>query len=102
MRLMVFFDLPVVSRTDKRCYVKFHNFLKKDGYDMLQYSVYARICNGQDAVKKHLLRLKANLPPKGSVRSLQVTEKQYTEIAILVGNKTEKEKPEYARQLSFF
>lgn len=99
---MVLFDLPVVSKSERRYYAKFHTFLKKDGYDMLQFSIYARICNGQDAVKKHMQRLKANLPPEGSVRCMQVTEKQYAEIAILVGTKTEKEKTVYTKQLSFF
>ncbi|WP_417176401.1 CRISPR-associated endonuclease Cas2, partial [Anaerotignum sp.] len=44
---------------------------------MLQFSVYARVCNGNDAVKKHESRLKASLPPNGSIRLLVVTEKQY-------------------------
>lgn len=102
MRLMVFFDLPVVTKKDKRNYVLFHNFLKKDGYDMMQFSIYVRICNGQDAVNKHIKRLSMSVPPEGSVRCMQVTEKQYAAMAVLVGEKTEKEKPIYAKQLSFF
>lgn len=102
MRLMVLFDLPVTTKKNRLHYSRFHTFLKKDGYDMLQYSIYARICNGQDSVNKHLLKLKANLPPEGSVRCMQVTEKQYANIAILVGNKTEKEKSIYTKQLSIF
>lgn len=102
MRLMVFYDLPVVSTKHKRIYARFRKFLLRDGYDMIQYSVYARICSGQDAVNKHVTRLLVHLPEEGCVRSMQVTEKQFTQIAVLVGTKTKKEDPKLAGQLSFF
>lgn len=53
MRMIVFFDLPVQTKTERRHATAFRNFLLKDGYHMLQFSVYARVCNGNDAVKKH-------------------------------------------------
>ena len=102
MRLMVFYDLPVVSKPDKRVYARFRKFLLRNGYDMLQFSIYARICNGQEAVTKHMARLSQNLPGKGSVRSMQVTEKQFTDIKVLVGEKRAKENRKYADQLSLF
>ena len=102
MRLMVFFDLPVVSADDKRAYTVFRRFLLKDGYDMIQFSVYARICNGQDAVNKHFELLQNNLPPLGSIRCMQVTEKQFAGIVVLVGKKKKKEDSKFAAQLSFF
>ena len=49
MRLIVFFDLPMVTKTEKRAYVQFRRFLLNDGYDMVQFSVYGRILNGNDA-----------------------------------------------------
>ena len=73
MRLMVLFDLPVVSKEERKIYSRFRRFLLKDGYDMVQFSVYARICNGQDSVNKHITRLSTNLPEKGSIRYMQVT-----------------------------
>ena len=85
MRMIVFFDLPVVGREQKRAYIKFRNFLIRDGYDMLQWSVYARITNGSDRLKKHQNRLRAHLPPEGSVRCLVISEKQFTSIETLVG-----------------
>ncbi len=102
MRLMVFYDLPVVTPKEKRIYTRFRRFLLRDGYDMIQFSVYARICNGQDAVNKHVTRLMGSLPEAGCVRCMQVTEKQFTEIMVLVGTKTKKEDPKVAGQLSFF
>ncbi len=85
MRVLVFFDLPVKTKAERHAATKFRNFLLKDGYYMVQFSVYARLCNGMDAVAKHEARLKGNLPPNGSVRLLVITEKQYDAIRLLVG-----------------
>lgn len=102
MRLLVFFDLPVVKREDRKEYQNFRRFLLNDGYLMLQFSVYCRICNGIDGVEKHVIRLKANLPPKGSVRYLQITEKQYSEMKFLVGSPKTQEKTINSSQLNVF
>lgn len=102
MRLMVFFDLPVTTREAKRAYSQFRHFLLDDGYDMVQWSVYARVVNGQDAVDLHLQRLAANLPPEGSVRALQLTEKQFASMKILVGTRCFQEKHVDARQMLLF
>lgn len=102
MRLLVFFDLPVVKKEDRREYQKFRNFLINDGYVMIQYSVYSRICNGLDGVNKHMSRLKRNLPSKGSVRYLEITEKQYCSMKFLVGKEKLQEKKINSHQLSLF
>ena len=102
MRILVFFDLPMVSAIEKRIYQIFRRFLIEDGYDMIQYSIYCRICNGEDAVDKHLRRLNANLPPRGSVRFLQITERQYASMKFLVGEPTQKEKKVKNDQLLLF
>lgn len=85
MRMMVFFDLPVKEKASQKAAAKFRNFLIKDGYTMIQYSVYTRVCNGNDAVVTHKRRLNNNLPPNGSVRLLVITEKQYESMQILLG-----------------
>jgi len=89
---MVFFDLPVVSKIDRMNYTQFRKFLINDGYSMLQYSVYGRVTRNRDDAKKHTIRLKRNLPPKGQVRVLLVTENQYNSMEILVGEETAHEK----------
>ena len=102
MRLLVFFDLPVVSREDRRAYTIFRRFLINDGYDMIQFSVYGRILNGVDAEDKHLKRLMDNLPPTGSVRCLSVTEKQFAGMKLLVGLPLFQEKSVRAAQMLLF
>ena len=90
--LFVFFDLPVGTKAQRRAATRFRNFLKDDGYMMLQYSVYARVCRGEDATEKHVARVCKHLPAKGSVRALQVTEKQYARMRLLLGEAQKNEK----------
>ena len=93
MRIIVLFDLPVTSATERKSATKFRNFLLKDGYYMLQFSVYSRVCNGNDAVEKHFKRIKNNLPSNGAVRLLTITEKQYQNMQILLGKPSVNDKP---------
>jgi CRISPR-associated protein Cas2 len=102
MRMMVFFDLPSVTKTEKRAYTLFRRFLLNDGYDMIQYSVYGRILNGNDDEEKHSKRLIANLPSEGSIRVLTVTEKQYASMKMLVGLPLFQEKKVNANQILLF
>lgn len=102
MRIIVFFDLPVKTKKERRDATRFRNFLISDGYHMLQYSVYARVCNGMDSVEKHRQRVRANVPDNGAIRMLVITEKQYETIEILLGNLTEADDSFEHEQLSFF
>lgn len=85
MWLFVFFDLPVGTKPEKRAASKFRMFLKDDGFLMLQYSVYARICRGEDGAEVHVKRVTSGLPSKGSVRALQVTDRQYGRMKLMLG-----------------
>ena len=102
MRILVFFDLPVVTPSQRKAATKFRKFLLSDGYHMLQYSIYARTCNGTDAVDKHKKRLYGSLPANGSVRMLVITEKQYQSIEILVGALRNEEKIFETEQLTLY
>ena len=102
MRMLVFFDLPVTTKQERKEATQFRNFLLKDGYHMVQFSVYARVCNGADAVEKHRQRIKQRLPDNGSIRLLVITEKQYESIEILLGKLTQADQPFQAEQLSIF
>ena len=89
--LFVFFDLPVGTKPQRREATRFRNFLKDDGYMMLQFSVYARVCRGEDGAMKHIARATRNLPGEGSVRALQVTDRQYARMRLLLGEATKTE-----------
>lgn len=85
MRLMVAFDLPMVSKRDKRVYTKFRKFLLDDGFIMMQFSVYTRFCRNQADADKHIQRVKSNSPDTGNVRILSITEKQFEDMLLIVG-----------------
>lgn len=96
MWLMVFFDLPVGTKAERKQATRFRSFLKRDGFLMLQFSVYARLCRAEEGVDKHLKRVRSNLPSRGSVRALHITDKQFSRMKILIGDskKTEKKASE--------
>ena len=98
MWLFCFFDLPVGSRTRRKAASRFRTHLKSDGFLMLQWSVYARLCRGDDSVQKHVARLQSVLPKEGSIRCLQVTDKQYGRMRLMLG-KAEKTEEKASDQL---
>lgn len=85
MWLFVLFDLPVDGNEEKRHYVKFRNHLLKDGFTMLQYSVYARYCPSEEASEVHRKRARQAIPPKGQVRLLAVTDRQFAKMESFIG-----------------
>ena len=101
MRLMVFVDLPVKKTEDRKTAAKFRKELVNEGFTMLQFSVYSRVCKGQDVVEREIRRIKQVLPPKGNIRILTVTEKQYGSMIFLVGE-PKKEEILGAQQLLLF
>ena len=102
MRIIVFFDLPVTTVAKRKADDQFRHFLLKDGYQMLQLSVYSRIVKGRDALQKHHNRLCANLPQEGSIRCLEVTEKQFAAMKLLLGELKTQEKKVNSDQLLLF
>lgn len=92
MRVILLFDLPMITKEEVRTYNSFRKYLLKNGYMMMQYSVYCRIFNNRESASKHLEILKRNVPKKGQIRVMVVTEKQYTNIEIIVGGVSRQEK----------
>ena len=87
MRVIVMFDLPVITDTQKRIATKFRNFLLDEGYIMMQFSVYSRICKNNDDLLKHVNRIKINAPKSGNIRMIQITENQYNNMIMFSGQK---------------
>jgi len=102
MRILLFFDLPVQTKKQRRQATQFRNFLLKDGFYMLQYSVYSRICNGAESVEKHIRRVSSCNPDIGSIRILTVTEKQYENMKIILGNTNDNDRPKQLQMSLFF
>jgi len=99
MRLIVFFDLPTKTKKDRKLYTTFRKKLLENGFFMLQYSVYCRICKGVQISKKYIDYVKKVTPSKGNIRILQVTDKQFSNMELIVGTKTNEEKKVVGKQL---
>lgn len=85
MRLVLFFDLPMTTKKEVRIYNQFRKYLIKNGYLMMQFSVYCKLFPNRDAAINHVTILKRNVPTEGHIRIMVVTEKQYSRIEIIVG-----------------
>jgi CRISPR-associated protein Cas2 len=87
--MIVAFDLPVKSKLQRREATQFRKYLLGDGYQMIQFSFYARPTVTYSRMQTHLRRLKFNLPPEGSVRSIYVTQAQWERSYIIHGSPAE-------------
>ena len=85
MRIMLFFDLPSVTKKEHRDYSKFVKFIKKKGFVMLQESVYTKLALNPSIVTSTLTDVRKNLPPNGCVSVLTITETQFGSIEHMLG-----------------
>jgi len=86
MRLLVFFDLPMETASQRREYAQFRKHLLKSGYLMVQKSVYSKLAIDNRIVETYIERLRQNKPPEGLIQALLVTERQYAGIVRIVGD----------------
>ncbi|HBK72468.1 MAG TPA: CRISPR-associated endonuclease Cas2 [Flavobacteriaceae bacterium] len=101
MWLFVFFDLPTETKKDRRNAQQFRKNLLKDGFTMMQFSVYMRHCASSESADSHERRIKNLLPPLGKVSVLRITDKQYGNIMNFWG-KVEQSKEPPPLQLELF
>lgn len=87
MRMILMFDMPVETAEERKAYRKFRKFLIKEGFIMHQFSVYSKLLLNSSANNAMLERLKVNNPKKGSITLLTVTEKQFSRMIYLNGER---------------
>lgn len=86
MRVVLFFDLPRETSKERGLATKFVKNLKKEGFIMLQESVYCKLLlssSSFDFIKKRIEQIK---PSVGNIMLLTVTEKQFNSIEIILGD----------------
>ena len=86
MRLILFFDLPNVTKKEAKEYRKFLKGIKRLGFYMLQESVYVKMAIDNQSASFVTNRIYDVLPPNGNVFVLTITEKQFASMNILLGN----------------
>ncbi len=87
MRVIVFFDLPVETSNDRREYRLFRTFLIKRGFLMLQKSVYCKLTLNQTVTNSIVEAIRKNKPKNGIVQLLIITEKQFSKMEYVLGEK---------------
>ncbi|MDX2188932.1 MAG: CRISPR-associated endonuclease Cas2 [Bacteroidota bacterium] len=101
MWVMVFFDMPTETASDRKRYTKFRKDLLKDGFTMFQFSIYVRHCASKENAEVHIKRVKRMLPEYGHIVIMCITDKQFGMIEIFLGQKP-MEKLALPQQLELF
>ena len=81
MRVLVMFDLPTETSTQR----KFRKSLIKNGFIMMQESVYVKLAMNQGSADLIVKSIRKLCPEEGIVQVLQITEKQFSKMEFLVG-----------------
>lgn len=85
MRILVMFDLPVITSAERKEYAKFRKYLIKSGFIMMQESIYCKLSPNSTLAEAVIENVRKNKPEKGLVQVLRVTEKQYAKMEYIVG-----------------
>jgi len=101
MWLLAMFDLPVDTKKARKDYTLFRKALIKDGFTMMQFSVYIRHCASEENTDVHEGRVVTALPPDGEVRVISITDKQYERMRVFWGKMRKPTEPP-PRQLELF
>ncbi len=101
MWLFCFFDLPVETKHQRKLATGFRKDLLKDGFDMMQFSVYVRHCASRENLDVHINRIRKSTPDTGAVSLLAITDKQFGNMVNLLGCKA-KPSPATPKQLEMF
>lgn len=88
MRIIVFFDLPTVTDSERKNYIKFRKNLIKDGFIMMQESVYTKIALNPTAANLIKNKVRKYAPSDGLIQMLCITEKQFADIEYVTGKKS--------------
>ncbi|ROT09191.1 CRISPR-associated endonuclease Cas2 [Lepagella muris] len=85
MWVIVFFDLPVETKKQRKDYSDFRKRLLSDGFTMFQLSIYVRPCASQENSQVHINRVKSFLPEAGKICIMSITDRQFGDIIVFEG-----------------
>jgi len=88
MRILVMFDLPTLTVEQQRAYRIFRKWLLKDGFVMMQESIYSKLVLNNNSVKLVIEKIKRNKTKDGIIQVLVLSEKEFNNIEYIVGEST--------------
>jgi CRISPR-associated protein Cas2 len=77
--------LPTVTAENRKEYARFRKYLVKNGFIMLQESVYCKLALNQTVSEAITQGVRKNKPSDGLVQVLTLTEKQFSKMEIITG-----------------
>jgi len=89
------FDMPTDTKKARKKYRYLRTQLLKEGYLMMQFSIYIRSFHSYESAlsgKKRIKDFIASNIAKGSIRIVMFTDKQFGNMDVIVGVKEENEK----------
>lgn len=86
MWVLVLFDLPTETKSERKAAAKFRKDMLADGFQMFQFSIYLRHCSSRENAEVHIKRVKSRLPEKGHVGIMCITDKQFGMMEIFRGH----------------
>lgn len=101
MWIFIFFDLPTDTKKDRKIAANFRKNLIGDGFVMFQFSIYIRNCPSMENAQVHIKRVKKILPKKGRVGILSITDKQFSDMELFIGQESDSH-PAIGQQLELF
>lgn len=84
--IIVCFDLHVKTKTEKKMYRDFKNYLLCEGYRSLQKSVYFKYLRNISMTEYYIKHLESNSPPYGSILTLCLNFKCFKSMYAISGN----------------
>ena len=99
MWMLVMFDLPVLTKRQRKRATKFRTDLLDLGFEMAQLSVYMKFCGGRDAADALAARVERRVPVQGRVSVLVFTDKQYGRMRVFSSGSRESRKVERGQLL---
>lgn len=88
MRILLFFDLPSITSEEQKAYRNFVKKIKREGFYMLQESVYVKMAINNQVSQGTIQRIKTFLPKSGDIMVLTVTERQFSSMELLIGERS--------------
>lgn len=100
MWMLVMFDLPVGTKSERKAATHFRQSLLDLGFEMAQFSIYYRIMGSKDIARRYMAQIEREVPCDGSVNILSITDKQYGNMVCFTGQ--QKKEPPRVEQLTLF
>lgn len=104
MWLMVLFDMPTSTKKEKKNYLRMRKRLINSGYSMMQYSIYVKSYHSYEASQHGKEKLKEYINLNnfmGNIRIVGFTDKQFSHMEVIVGEKSQDEEAQPKQLLLF-